>query len=149
MITFDSFQTVPITSLRDLDPFMQIRPQEKTFPIPGEAFHFVRLDLSKAIIKNPASTFFIQITNDSMKNEGYLLGDVLIVDQMMDPRTKGLAVVYFEGEFIFCRLEIGEWGIRLHFSHPELSPIGIEPEMEFQIWGMVRDVLHMDGKVLE
>jgi DNA polymerase V len=149
MIAFEAYQTVPIVSLKDMDPFMQIQLQEKAFPIPGEEFHFVRLDLSKAIIKNPSSTFFIQINVLSMIEEGYSPGDVLIVDRMMDPRSKGMSVVYLEGEFLFCRLEIKEEGISIYFSNQELEAIEIEPDMDFTIWGMVRDVLHMDGKVLE
>lgn len=149
MVAFESYQTVPMVSLKDMDPFMEIQSQEKTFPIPGEEFNFVRLDLSRAIIKNPASTFFIQINSSSMIEEGYFPGDVLIVDRMMEPRNQGLSVVYLEGEFLFCKLEINDEGISLHFSNPDLKPVDIEPDMDFTIWGMIRDVLHMDGKVLE
>ncbi len=149
MVAFESYQTVPMVALRDMDPYMQIQTKEKAFPIPGEEFNFVRLDLSRAIIKNPTSTFFIQITTTSMVDEGYFPGDVLIADRQMDPRNKGLAIVFLEGEFIFCRLGIHDWGISLHFANAEHATIEIEPEMEFNIWGMVRDVLHMDGKVLE
>lgn len=149
MLAFDSYQTVPMTSLKDLDPYMQIQTKDKSFPIPGEAFSFVRLDLSKAIIKNPISTFFIQINGESMIEEGYFPGDVLIVDKLMEPRTKQMAVVYLEGEFLFCRLEFCDWGIRLHFSNPDLESVDVEPYMDFQIWGIVRDILHMDGKMLE
>jgi len=149
MVTFEFYQTVPMVSLRDMDPYMQIQPQDKAYPIPGEEFNFVRLDLSKAIIKNPSSTFFIQIHDSGMVDEGYFPGDVLIVDRLMEPRNMGLAVVYFEGEFVFCRLEIRETSIRLHFSNPEAPAMEVDPDMEFNIWGMVRDVLQMDGKVLE
>ncbi len=149
MVAFEFYQTVPMVSLQDMDPFMQIQDQEKAFPLPGEEFTFVKLDLSRAIIKNPASTFFIQVNTTSMIEEGHFPGDVLIVDRMMDPRNKGMGVVYLEGEFLFCRLEIGDEGIKLHFANQELPPIAIEPDMEFNIWGMVRDILHMDGKVLE
>ncbi len=149
MLAFESQQIVPITSLRDLDPYMQIKTKGKAFPIPGDEFHFVQLDLSNVIIKNPATTFFLQIHKNTMVDEGFFVGDVLIVDRKMEPKTKCLAVVYLEGEFIFCRLEMGDWGIRLHFANTELSTIEVEHGMEFQIWGIVRDFLHMDGKMLE
>ncbi len=149
MVAFESFQTVPMVALRDLDPYMQILEQEKAFPIPGEEFNFVRLDLSRAIIKNPTTTFFIQITSTAMVDEGYFPGDVLIVDRLMDPRNNGMAIVYLEGEFVFCRLGIAEWGLSLYFANTEMGAVEVEPEMDFSIWGMVRDVLHMDGKVLE
>lgn len=149
MIAFEFYQNVPLIALRDMDPFMQIQDQDKDFPIPGEEFNMVRLDLSRAIIKNPASTFFIQLNSVSMIEEGHFPGDVLIVDRTMTPRSKGLSIVHLEGEFLFCRLEIKEEGIRLHFSNQDFEIIDIEPDMEFSIWGMVRDILHMDGKVLE
>jgi DNA polymerase V len=149
MVAFEFYQTVPMISLQDMDPFMQIQPQDTSFPLPGEEFTFVRLDLSRALIKNPLSTFFIQINTIAMIEEGHFPGDVLIVDRTMEPRTGFMAIVYLEEEFLFCRLDIHEHGIRLHFANSEWDSIEVEPDLTFNIWGIVRDVLHMDGKVLE
>jgi DNA polymerase V len=149
MVAFEFYQTVPMISLQNMDPFMQIQPQDTSFPIPGEDFTFVRLDLSRALIKNPRATFFIQINTTSMVEDGHFPGDVLVVDRMMEPRAGSIGIVYLEGEFLFCRLDIDEQGIRLHFANQEMEAIEVEPDMAFTIWGIVRDVLHMDGKVLE
>lgn len=148
MITFESYQTVPILILRDMDPYMQITEHGQAFPLPGEDFHFFRLDLSLALIKHPNSTFFIQMTGDSMVEEGIMPGDILIVDRSMDPKHKGNAVVYFEGEFVVCKLWIQETGLQLRFFDSEHNIVDIEPDMTFYIWGMIRDILPMNGKVL-
>lgn len=149
MIVFETFQTVPLLALRDMDPYMDIQEKKQDFPIAGEDFNFVRLDLSLALIKHPEATFFIQMTNDQMVEEGIMPGDVMIVDRLMVPKHNALAVVYFEGEFIAAKLLINDNGIRLQLHSPEPCIVEIEPDMTFSIWGIIRDVLHMDGKMLE
>lgn len=149
MVAFETFQTVPVVALRNMDPYMQIQEQGHSFPIAGEDFNFVRLDLTKALIKNPNNTFFIQLTDESMVQEGLMPGDLLIIDRTRPPRHKSIAVVYFEGEFVACRLLIMEDKLCLQFCNDEQTLIEVEPDMEFSIWGILRDVIHMDGKVLE
>jgi DNA polymerase V len=142
MITFEAFQTVPVVALRDMDPYMSIQEDNPPFPIPGEEYHFIRLDLSRALIKNPGHTFFIQLTEDTMVEAGLLPGDILIVDRSMEPRAHSMIIAFLEGEFILRRLEFSEEGLRLRADHPEIPPVEIEPDTEFGIWGVVRDVIH-------
>lgn len=141
MITFEAFHTVPIVALRDMDPYMFIGGDGKDFPVPGEDYHFVRLDLSRALIKNPAGTFFIQLTEDSMVEEGLLPGDILIVDRTMEPRSGMKIIAYLEGEFTVRRLHFTEEGITLTAANSDFPPVDVEPDMEFDIWGVIRDVL--------
>lgn len=149
MITFEAFQTVPVVALRDMDPYMFIQEDNPPFPIPGEEYNFIRLDLSRALIKNPAHTFFIQLTEDTMTEAGLLPGDILIVDRGMEPRSRSMIVAYLEGEFILRRLDFREEGMRLLADHPEVAPIDIEPDTDFGIWGVVRDVIHEQGDPVE
>ena len=149
MITFEAFQTVPVVALRDMDPYMAIQESNPPFPIPGEEYHFIRLDLSRALIKNPGQTFFIQLTDDAMLEAGLLPGDILIVDRSMEPRSRSIIIAYLDGEFIVRRLEFSHEGMQLVAEHPEMTPIEIEPDMEFGIWGVVRDIIHEQGAVLE
>ena len=82
-IVFEEFQTVPVVTLSDMTPYMQTaEDSQQAFPIPGEDFNFMRLDLSRAIIRNPASTFFVELTENSLAQAGYASGNIALVDRL-------------------------------------------------------------------
>lgn len=141
MVAFEIFQTVPLVALCDMNPYMQVTPQRQAFPLPGEEFSFVRLDLSRALIRSPEQTFFIQVTEEGMIDEGIERGDILIVDREAKVRDHSLVVVFLEGEFLVRRIVFEGEIATIHAAHPERQPIVIEPDMDFGVWGLVRDVL--------
>ena len=142
MLTFETYQTVPMIALSDMDPYLSSQEGEKDFPMLGEEATFVRLDLSRALIKNPAHTFFIQLTEDTMTEEGVYLGDLLIVDRVVEARNNALVIAYLDGLFTLRRIRYEEEGIVLYAGNPDYAPVEIEPDMEFGVWGVVRDVIH-------
>ncbi len=142
MNAFETYQTVPMVALSDMDPYQQIQEDGKTFPLFGEESTFIRLDLSQAIIKSPAHTFFVQLTEDTMVDEGIFLGDLLVVDRAAQPRNNTLIIAYLDGVFTLRRVRYEGDSVILHAANPEVLPVAIEPDMEFGIWGVVRDVLH-------
>lgn len=136
---FEEFQTVPVVSLSDMTTYMQAAEDSQlNFPIPGEEFNFMRLDLSRALIRHPAHTFFIQLTDDSLAEAGFASGDIAIVDRQASPRNKDVIIAYLEGDFTIRRLKITD-------EMPVLESDGgiteIEPDTEFSIWGVVKDVI--------
>ncbi|MEL7123104.1 MAG: S24 family peptidase [Bacteroidota bacterium] len=148
MVAFDSYHTIPLVNMKDMDPYMRIEAR-KQFPLAGEAYHMVGLDLSQAIIKRPEDTFFIQVSNSKMIHEGLMQGDVVIVDRGVTPKKNALALVFFEGDFLIAKLGLHEDGLDLYLGGSEEEVISLEPEMNFFIWGIIIDTLHMNGKVLE
>ena len=138
-IVFEEFQTVPVVSLSDMTPHMQLSEDSQlAFPIPGEEFNFMRLDLSRAIIRNPASTFFVELTENSLAQAGYASGNIALVDRLASPRDKDVIIAYLEGEFIIRRLKIaGE----MYVLESDEDSTEIEPDASFSIWGVVRDVI--------
>ncbi|MCO6481111.1 MAG: hypothetical protein J5I94_30985 [Phaeodactylibacter sp.] len=138
---FEEFQTVPVVPLNDMSPYMQLAEGgQLNFPIPGEEFNFVRLDLSRAIIRNPAHTFFIQLTEDALAGAGFAAGDIAIVDRLAGPRNRDVVIVYLEGEFTIRRLILREEAPVLESDE---STIEIEPDTEFSVWGVVKDVIRI------
>ncbi|MCO6491317.1 MAG: hypothetical protein J5I98_23065 [Phaeodactylibacter sp.] len=138
---FEEFQTVPVVSLSDMSPYMQTTEDSRqAFPIPGEDFTFMRLDLSRAVIRNPAQTFFIQLTEGHLAAAGYLPGCIALVDRQASPREKDVIIAYLEGEFTIRRLKIID---DMPALESDEGSIGIEPDMEFSVWGVVKDVLHL------
>ncbi|MCB0558597.1 MAG: LexA family transcriptional regulator [Lewinellaceae bacterium] len=140
-IVFETFQTVPVVSLSDMTPYMQLSGDSQlAFPIPGEEFNFMRLDLSRALIRHPAHTFFVQLTDDSLAEGGYCCGDIAIVDRQASPRNQDIVIAYLEGEFTLRRLRITEEMFVLE-SDEEVQEV--EPDASFSIWGVVKDVIHV------
>jgi len=140
-IAFESFQTVPLVALRDMDPYMQLEENGRDFPMPGEEYSFVRLDLSRTLIKNPARTYFVQLTENTMTGAGLRPGDILVVDRGMEARHRSLIIAYLEGEFTLRRLLIGDDNLILAAENPEIPPQEIDPDTTFNVWGVVRDVI--------
>jgi len=50
------------------------------FPSPAESYVDKSLDLNEYLVANPASTFFVYVTGDSMDLAGMDEGDLLVVD---------------------------------------------------------------------
>ncbi len=50
------------------------------FPSPADDYLERRLDINEYLIRNPAATFLVRASGDSMKDAGILDGDMLVVD---------------------------------------------------------------------
>lgn len=139
LMAFEDFQTVPVVMQRDMTPYLQVEASDgKSFPLPGEEYHFIRLDLSRALIRHPAQTFFVQICADNLAEAGYLPGSIAVVDREVSPRNRDVALVFLEGEFLLKRLSLKEEEVILEDNEGVLA---VEPDMGFNIWGVVKDVL--------
>lgn len=113
-------------------------PVHAGFPSPADDHLENKLDLNKALVKNPATTFFAKVKGDSMDGEGVEDGDMLIIDKSLDPFDNCLAVCFLEGEFTLKRVKIEGDNIFLIPANPKYKPIRIRKENDFYIWGIVR-----------
>ena len=52
-------------------------------PSPADDFIENRLDLNKALIKNPSSTFYARVKGESMVGDGVCDGDLLVIDKSL------------------------------------------------------------------
>ncbi len=111
------------------------------FPSPADDFLDHPLDLNRALIYNPAATFFVRVEGDSMTDAGIDDGDLLIVDRAVEVRDGSIAICYVDGEFTVKRVrrEGADW--LLVPSNPKYRPIRVEPENELIIWGVVTYVI--------
>lgn len=55
------------------------------FPSPADDFLDSPLDLNRELVHNPASTFFVRVSGDSMAGDGIGDGDLLVVDRSVEP----------------------------------------------------------------
>lgn len=108
------------------------------FPSPADDFLEGSLDLNRLVVKHPEATFFARVEGDSMKDEGIVEGDLLVVDKAVRPYDGCLAVCYIDGEFTLKRVRMGKDRILLVPANPRYATIEISPDNEFAIWGVVR-----------
>lgn len=111
------------------------------FPSPADDFLEGALDLNELVIKHPEATFFARVEGDSMKDEGIVEGDLLVVDKAVEPYDGCLAVSYVDGEFTLKRVRRDADKILLVPSNPKYKTIEITPDNEFAVWGVVKWIL--------
>lgn len=111
------------------------------FPSPAQDYEGRTLDLNERLVKRPSSTFFMNVTGDSMGPLGIHEGDILVVDRSIDPRPGHILVAMLDGELTVKRYErIGQRPY-LCSGNPRYAPIPIA-DLECQVWGVVRSVIH-------
>ncbi|MDX9781659.1 MAG: translesion error-prone DNA polymerase V autoproteolytic subunit [Bacteroidales bacterium] len=113
-------------------------PVHAGFPSPADDHLENKLDLNKALVKNPATTFFARVKGESMNGEGVEDGDMLIIDKSLDPYENCLAVCFLEGEFTLKRVKLDGDNILLIPSNPKFKTIRVSRDNDFYIWGIVK-----------
>lgn len=111
------------------------------FPSPADDFLEGSLDLNSLVIRHPEATFFARVEGDSMKDEGIIEGDILVVDKAIQPYDGCLAVAFIDGEFTLKRVKIEPDKILLIPANPKYSTIEISSDNEFSVWGVVQWIL--------
>lgn len=107
------------------------------FPSAALDFDELKIDLNRALVAHPASTFFARVKGDSMRDAGIGDGDLLVIDKGLQPQHGEVAVCFIDGEFTLKRLHI-EGGKRMLLpANPAYPPIEIQPGQDFQVWGVV------------
>lgn len=92
------------------------------FPNAAIGSHTKTLDITKLLIKHPATTFMMRIDNNAWSNYGIFQGDIAIVDRSANPSKQDIVIWCEEDSFILSKLKD--------------TPSG-EP-----IWGTVTSVIH-------
>jgi DNA polymerase V len=117
------------------------------FPSPAEDLENRRLDLNEHLVKNPPSTFFIKCDSNAMIDAGIFPGDLLIVDRSVKPESGCVVVADVDGDFVVRRLRKRDNGWMLfaeseYYSADQFNFSESQSDMELDIWGVVRYVIH-------
>lgn len=112
------------------------------FPSPADDYIEKQLDINDLVIKHPAATFFVRVSGDSMRGAGIHSGDILVVDKALEPVNGKIIVAILDGEFTVKRIVFDGSGITLLPENASYLPIKVQPESEFQVWGVVTYVIH-------
>ena len=117
-------------------------PVSAGFPSPADDYIENRLDLNKHLIHHPAATFFVKVKGDSMVEAGIHSGDILIVDRSLEATDKRVVIAVIDGELTVKRIRKIEGKIFLIPENRDYRPIEITDAMNFEIWGVVTNVIH-------
>jgi DNA polymerase V len=112
------------------------------FPSPAADYEEDKLDLNKHLIRNPAATFFVKVVGDSMVKAGIHDGDLLVVDRSIEPKDKNVIIAVVNGELTVKRIRIRKNKLTLEAENENYQSREIDEEMEFEVWGVVTNVIH-------
>ena len=112
------------------------------FPSPADDYIEKDLDLNSFLIKHPAATFFLRVEGDSMVDAGINSGDILIVDKSITAKNSSIVIAVINGELTVKRIQKSGKKLYLVPENEKYPPIEIMPDMDFQIWGVVTNVIH-------
>jgi DNA polymerase V len=131
----------PDMSTKQKQPFFEAKVPAG-FPSPAADYEENKLDLNKHLIRNPAATFFVRVTGDSMEGAGIHHGDMLIVDRSLEPKDKNIVIAVVNGELTVKRIKIRSRKITLEPESENYSAQEITEDTEFEVWGIVTNVIH-------
>ncbi len=112
------------------------------FPSPAEDYVEKFLDLNEHLIDQPASTFFVKVRGESMKDVGIRSGDLLIIDRSKTAKNNSIVLAVVNGEFTVKKLLKKTGQTVLKAENPDFPPLEIKEGMDFEIWGVVIHVIH-------
>ncbi len=117
-------------------------PVSAGFPSPAEDYIEGKLDLNKYLVKHPAATFFVKVAGNSMIDAGIHDGDMLIVDRSIKPANKKVVIAVVNGELTVRRIRVTKDKVFLISENRDYKPLQVEEEMDFEVWGVVTNVIH-------
>jgi DNA polymerase V len=124
-----------------LDLYQQ--PVSAGFPSPAEDYIESKLDLNLHLIKNPAATFYVRVSGDSMIGAGIHSGDLLVVDRSLDAASGRIVIAVLNGELTVKRISFEGDRLVLTAENDEYPPIEVTEPQELCLWGVVTSVIHL------
>lgn len=111
------------------------------FPSPADDYIESGLDLNDLLVRNPAATFMVRVSGDSMIGAGIHDGDILVVDRSETAVHGKIVVVALDGEMTVKRLHLKGGRCRLVPENKAFQPIQVGSEQDLQVWGVVVGVV--------
>ncbi len=99
------------------------------------------LDLNEYLIKDPATTFLVKVTGNSMIDAGIHENDILVIDKSIPPSHGKIVVAAIDSHLTVKRLHIKNNKLILMPENPQYEPIEINENNDVYIWGIVTNVI--------
>ncbi len=107
----------------------------------GIGVEMERLNLNEYIVNPASSTFYVKIKGNSTSSIGILDGDVLIVDQSIDPTNSFTAIIRTNEEYLVKRIIKFDNKLYLIPENADHKRIEITPPMNISICGVVTSII--------
>ena len=117
-------------------------PVSAGFPSPADEYLEGKLDLNQYLVPHPLATFYVRVSGNSMIGAGIHEGDLLIVDRSLEARDGRVVIAVVNGELLVKRLKYQSRQPYLIAENPDYPPMAITEAMDFQVWGVVTNVIH-------
>ena len=112
------------------------------FPSPAQDYYDGYLNLHQYLVPDPNNVFFVRASGDSMVGAGIHDGDLLIVDRSKKKPNGKVVIASLNGEFTLKRLFQTRERFELQPENPDYPSIPVSVDDDFQLWGVVRHVIH-------
>lgn len=101
-----------------------------------------RIDLNEHLVRDPASTFLVRASGNSMIDANIRDGDLLIVDRKAQPKHGKIVIAAVDGQLTVKFLIMKQGRTYLMPANPEYPAIPVNPETGVTIWGVVTSSVH-------
>ena len=100
------------------------------------------IDLNEYLIKHPAATYFARVKGNSMSDLGIRDDDILIFDTSLELQDGKIVIASSNNEMTVKVYRNIEGNIYLQSSNNQFLPLIIEDYLEFEVLGVVTNVIH-------
>ena len=129
-----SIEILKPDSVESLNIKLSDTPVNAGFPSPAENHMENTMDLNRALVKNPSSTFYARVKGESMINDGVDDGDLLVIDRSVEPYENCLAVCFLDGEFTLKKVRLDGDDLLLVPANEKFKPIRVKKDNDFYVW---------------
>ena len=108
---------------------------EAGFPSPAEEDLLDSVSIDKLLIKNPNSSFMLEVSGDSMINAGIMPKDFVVVDKSLTPKEGDIVIARVDGDWTIKYLRKNNGAYTLEPANPKYGLI--TPKQELTVAGVV------------
>lgn len=132
----DTGRLIPTTKLYGLRVLGSV---QAGFPSPAEEELVDTLSLDQFLIEEPASSYLLQVSGDSMIDAGIVEGDMVIVDRARLPKVGDIVIAQVDNDWTMKFLM--KKGSKMFLRAANSKYPDIHPRDELSIGGVVRSVI--------
>jgi SOS regulatory protein LexA len=109
------------------------------FPSPAEEVFSDSMSMDEYLITKPDSSFLLQVSGDSMIDEGIMQGDLVIVERGREPKIGDIVIAEVDGNWTVKYFQKQGKQIILVAANPKYPDI--KPKTDLRIGGVVTAVI--------
>lgn len=108
-----------------------------SWPSPAQDYYQGPLDLNRALVAHPASTFVVRVRGTGLVSAGIIDGDELVIDRSLDARPGDIVVIRARDVLRAGRLVLDQ-------GHAALGTDAhtIRLDSECELWGVATVAIH-------